>query len=1062
MRLAPCPRGLALVAALAALLGACSQNLVQTPSRNLDRPSDIAFACLSTGDGGTTPTVVAPSQCAIDPDAGLPSATLYGFVTNTARGEVALVDLGYYTSIHLVDLDLSQPGYGFIPVGRLPARIAGSSDGCRVATANAGTCDLSVIDTEAAITPALATGTISETTGQTTPRGVVAAVVPRTAAGPLGARPREIAFVAAGEPSTCAVDRAYQAVVTFPACSLVALVELPTGRILDSVKLTATGLVAAGDSPWCPSECGTGDRGGAPDAGPVDAPAADAGGDDAAADAGTGDAAPDAGVAGGDAGAADDAGAAGSDGGAPAPSGGAAPQAGGLALSADGTRVYIAADDQPLVYAAALADGRLQPLTGAVRLDATKAGVRRLRLSPPFAFGEVTQSFLYAFAGDSSVHVVLARETRTGTTTDTMVECDANADSRIWNDPQGTPPAEIPIEKRGCIRLDDNLPRAPLAKTPGIVPVRGVPKDVAFHTITSYQLAERSDSTTPGPANLKGTFGWLATSRGTSTVINILPDREAGESGYAEGSPYRLRPDPSLLLAHRLRNLDDITSPITTSSVATLTQNAGPPRVYAMTRLSEGVTYTGLDVFRVDDAHNSAGELVQSVEETAQNCKSKYEVCFPDVFAVNIESWTISQHTTLPNSLRATGNIEDTGWAVTDQSQVFCDLGTQPGDLFIVGGCVVQSQCASGETCVVNPVASSTVSGLCFPLAEAEAKRTECDAFLSTLRRYRVARVYADRLELVPAYEIRAVPGGCDPSLGTAETERCNAPAPTDLPAPDETVQHYVCEPVPWPDANAGECIRDCEGDRLCGEGYRCDAQTRRCVAGPPLTGEAKQACLPELLNYALQVGDGYAVYGNYSGTPVTGLLHRVVRAGQKDATDHYPCVDSLTTATDPREQRRLVLMQGRIPLLPPLCANHPPGDWPPDPNPCRVEGVDEEYLLDEGSTTPIRDGKAIKAYYANPSVNISFLLGALDDSGQPVVNPPPTPSYYIQVDVAGWFQPYNTSIASFLPETLATAPDGYIYIVDSGLDVYTSGLRGQLLRIDPSTGAIDPNFIVR
>jgi hypothetical protein len=187
-----------------------------------------------------------------------------------------------------------------------------------------------------------------------------------------------------------------------------------------------------------------------------------------------------------------------------------------------------------------------------------------------------------------------------------------------------------------------------------------------------------------------------------------------------------------------------------------------------------------------------------------------------------------------------------------------------------------------------------------------------------------------------------------------------------------------------------------------------------------------------------------------------------MVRAAAKDASDHYPCVDKLDLTTDPVERARLALQQGRIPILPPPCTVDPLQSWPPDPNPCRVDGVDEEYLITEGSSATVRDGRAVKVYYANPVINVGFLLGRLDDSGALVVNPPPSVAYSLQVDVAGWYLPYAISVASFLPETVMTGPDGYVYIVDSGLDISTSGLRGQLLRVDPVTGALDSNFVVR
>jgi DNA-binding beta-propeller fold protein YncE len=1052
------------VALATALCAACSQDLIQTPTRNLDRPTDVAFVCMSRSDAGV-PTPVAGAQCATDADAGLPSATLYGFVTNTARGEVALVDLSPDTTVHLVDLDPRHPGYGFVPVGKLPSRIAASSDGCRVATANTGTCDLSIIDTGATIAPSLS-GTAT-TGGLTVPRGTVARVQPRTAAGLLAARPREVAFVPGAAPDTCSVDAISQLVVTFPRCGLVAVVEVPTGRIVDSMRLTPTGLVPAGTSPWCPSECGA-ETGSPPeDAGVPDAPA-DAG----ELDAGDGDAGdPDAG-GGDDAGAQDDAGApdgggddAGAQDDAGTPTTGTAPKAGGLAISADGKRVYVAADDQPLVYGAALDAGMLSALAGVVRLDSTTAGVRRLRLSPPFDFDDVTQSFLYAFSGDRSVHVILAQETREGTVSDELVECETNPDPRIWVDYRGAPrgPTPIAVNKRGCVRLDDNPPRKSTAKTPGITLASGVPKDVAFQKITDHQISLRPDTTTAGPTNLNGTFGWLGTSRGTVGILNILPDREAGEAGWgASYTAYTSLADPTLVMAHQIRNLNDITLAITDDTVNSLAQNVGPPRVYAMTRLADGVAYTRPDVFRVDEAHLTTGKIAQKITDVYQDYKSKYDVAFPDVSAVRDESWTISFRGTLPGSLRATGNIDASGSAVEDRAQVFCELGTQPGDFFILTGCVLDSQCAVGEVCVSDPVAPAAVTGLCFPEAEAETKRTECYGFLSTIRYYRVARAYSDLLQLAPAYEIRNLPGGCDPTLGAPADERCNAAAPTDMPEPDATKRHYRCEAVPWPSPAPGECVRDCDEGRLCGEGYACDAASRRCVAGPVITPEAKSACLGELVNYALQAGDGYTVYGNYQGTAITGFLHRIVRSDTKDATDHYPCVDKLDLTTDPVERARLVLEQGRIPLLPPPCTVDPLQSWPPAPNPCRVDGVDEEYLFVEGSSAPETDKRGVKVYYANPVVNVGFLLGRVDEEAGLVVNPPPSFAYAIEFDVGGWYIPYSVSAAAFLPETVVAGPDGYIYVVDSGLDIATSGLRGQLLRLDPSTGMLDSNFIVR
>jgi hypothetical protein len=723
--------------------------------------------------------------------------------------------------------------------------------------------------------------------------------------------------------------------------------------------------------------------------------------------------------------------------------------------------VYVAAGEKPVLAAASVATGQLTPFTKMVVLDSTAAGVRRLRLSPAMTFGDATDTFLYAFVGDGSVHVVLAQQETVGGRSDELAECETNPDPRQWVDWHGVPPAGLDWGIRACVRLDaePRPPRAPLRRTPGIRPPGGVAKDVAFWTISEPQIASREDQE-PGPANLVGTFGWLAQSRGTGAVLNLVPDVNAGQGGGA-GNPYDLRPDPSLILAHQVRSFADISLEVSGTSVVSMGQNTGPPRVFQLIRTADGIAYSRRDAFRVDDAHLSDGTVAQALDEVRSTSRSFYDVFFPDVQAVRAESWSFTLNGALPYSVRASGNIDWSGTVLEDRGQVFCQLGVQPGDLLNLSGCVFDTQCGPGEICVTDPTAAANVTGLCLPKDQAESLRATCASYLRSLRQYRVLRAFADRVELAPSFEIRHLPGGCDPALGDVETDRCNAPAPTDLPELDPTTRHYVCDAVSW--HAGGECVRDCEEDRLCGDGYLCDPATRRCLAGPLPTGPSpgeKNACFAELLPYSFQAGDGFTVYGNASGAPVTGLLHRIVPSPTPDGA--LECVDELALTTDPEERGRLALMQGRIPLLPPPCANRPPDEWPPQPNPCRVDGAAEQYYFDEGQGTLLDDGRAVKVYFANPVLNAGFLIGRLTDEGALEVNPPPSSNYMIQADVGGFYQPLTVTLASFLPETLLTGPDGYIYVVDSGLDVTTSGYRGQLLRLDPASGGIDSTFVVR
>src|SRR4029453_5648902 len=119
---------------------------------------------------------------------------------------------------------------------------------------------------------------------------VVSRVVPTTASGtPLKVAPHEIAFLPQPTtslydyhselppemkmpptpPPACqaggAYDRAHtdtrapwRAVVTFPSCDLVAVLEPPSGKIVSSVYVRSTGVVDAGTEPVCPTDCGIG------------------------------------------------------------------------------------------------------------------------------------------------------------------------------------------------------------------------------------------------------------------------------------------------------------------------------------------------------------------------------------------------------------------------------------------------------------------------------------------------------------------------------------------------------------------------------------------------------------------------------------------------------------------------------------------------------------------------------------------------------------------------------------------------------------------------------------
>src|SRR6266700_6255747 len=79
-----------------------------------------------------------------------PTRRTFGFVTNTARGELSVIDMD---NSKLVDLDPANADTNVAPLGVLPEQIAASDDGCRIVSANRGSCDLTMVDVGTLVAP---------------------------------------------------------------------------------------------------------------------------------------------------------------------------------------------------------------------------------------------------------------------------------------------------------------------------------------------------------------------------------------------------------------------------------------------------------------------------------------------------------------------------------------------------------------------------------------------------------------------------------------------------------------------------------------------------------------------------------------------------------------------------------------------------------------------------------------------------------------------------------------------------------------------------------------------
>lgn len=564
----------------AVLACGCNPITNATPTRSLDRPSDVALICAVKGlnddpvlaplsvcdysadntDNPNTPATAPNKYLTLSDGRTVAKGQLFALLANTTRGEVALVANGTREFVDkdtnkdlvrqvvpldpdtqvaanlpasIIDLDNASPGYGFIPVGSNPERIRATEDGCVAVTVNADSCDLALIDVQALLRKlngqALGASTVLAAVRRIQPRARDVGTVRGSA---LRARPTWIEFTpdttglgtgADNRGNQCTATAAYKAFVAFPGCGLVGEVDLRTGELVDALRLTATGAVrVAPEDVRCPVECtGAGTSDGGTGTAP-DLATDDAGGSGAAADGGT---------AGADMG----------DGLPPLfPSGAIYPRT----LAADGQRLYIGDAARDVITTVDL-DPNANFDAATVRQIPLEAagGVTVVRLSPliqdPDDPGYPGTKFLYAVARDRTVRVIDAGA-------QTPHECETNPDGRILNQTypmftvSGTTLTFVNETESGpnngkprwpnriqqtlrCLRIGQ-IPRSPLSRSPGILlPGGTLPRDVTF--TRGPKPPDAIGDQTAASANPRltvGDYAWIIGSSGNMVVVPLF------------------------------------------------------------------------------------------------------------------------------------------------------------------------------------------------------------------------------------------------------------------------------------------------------------------------------------------------------------------------------------------------------------------------------------------------------------------------------------------------------------------------------------------------------------
>ncbi len=915
---------------LAAAGAACAPPPNLLPVNDLDRPTDVAFMCFGAfepaakandgaadggaADGGAADAGTADGGLPVprvsgrpmrschpptlwDPPASATSRT-FAFMVDSASGGLTMVDADNWK---LVDLIPATGGYGQLPLGELPQQISVSDDGCRLLSANRGSCDLTLVDPSVLVAPVIqqqndpsvvppgsrtATATIRPIKGDgtlLTASPYEAVFLPQDTRGLDGASqlcggPGELAQAGpVGWMTPAATPVPWYALVTYPSCDLIVLIELPSGKIVQSVhvKGNTTGpnptvsFEDAGTSPVCQNTDCVGQSVRFPDAsasvadsGPdaVSGVAPDAGQPtivDAGIDA-AGSATVDAGLDGAGAGGAPT----GTDSGLGSPDAGALPTGAfpgiqlpdvanvgspvgpsSIAIVPNGSRVYVSLSNASYVGSFGLSASGLALPGNAIKLHEGANGSDRIRLNVdpyryksgfpadpaytgPIYSGEfigadegVTPQpdfeYLYVIAKDGTLRVVQVFNPGA------EQECETNADP--LNLAPGT------SATTACIPIDPtHAHRRPFSVGPGIH-FPSIPIDVAAADIRTAGAIDTSEQ------SVNGAHAWVMTSSGIVYLVNIDPVLRVYE-GPVQSNGYATPTAPNIPeqrpFENTLRDRNEITYSLT------LDPSSGPPRVDVL----PSVPPTGPYI----ESFWTQGAAINPTALTIDYART--DVFFPmepspsspddpiDRRAVTPQSWTVTWEGSLSGTRNTGQVVVDPGVPLPaaaaglgprsllfqDGGGNFCGQGVLPGDLVTLTGCTVDSQCGLGEACLSDTTVTTAaggvpVTGLCVDANREDAQDANCSRFLNSVRRYQVVVASPTQLVLQPNLD----------EVVLSSLTPCQVA--TDCPDPnDPTTNKFTCEATypgtHGPSTNGpGRCLmKGCRTDSDCRIGRNC------------------------------------------------------------------------------------------------------------------------------------------------------------------------------------------------------------------------------------------------
>ena len=870
---------------LAVAAASCSETVLAPRVLTLDRPSAVSFGCYgnmidSAGEQvvsampvhacSTWATGVPPEgQDALPVDS---RPTTFGFILQKAQGSVVLTGFEVLAASWLLaDADPLTPRINPVPVGILPVDIATSPQGCHFATANSGTCDLSVVPVESVVSnaqrPIVLRQSIIDAAGDS-----------------IDARPHAMvgddAALAVGEVCTREPD-SWLVYVAYPDCNAVAAIDVATGQAVAAVQFDEAGVPTITDGTLnCTSAGGCG----------TIVPA-----DDSVAPR---------------------------------------PTVLELAVERDPDtgvetlrRLYIGAENSPDLTIVDLDDGHLPASTMTLPLEGD-VGVMAMAASEQITFSGGNQfRFVYAATTDGTIRVA---DVGNGIT-----ECETQGDTRYLHsvtdlsflpcmpvlDPR-TPPRRLDAVSPGIQVIGDAVPMDIAFveidnSTDDVLPTN-FDGHFAYIPLSTGQMMvvnvfDRSYAENIGPFETQpGSAGYVPFAEEISLAL-----------------PHRIR-DTGTLRTKLWDPSPDADGSCQSPDNTVASSAAFGPRLSSVVdaSLATGVFDESkrhlLPSMREVTCEPAEGQLALVSELSITADPDTRRLAFPDWTSVpGDEQWLVRWEGGLHDARFGLASFAG-GFALRDSAAPFCRLGVEQFDTVRLVGCdpnLGGADCGLGETCFVHPdTPAGLPTGLCFPVDRAGELSGACRNTLTTLRSYSVRKVDAGRLELAESRRsLRSTPldgcidnAHCD-ALWERETALILDKHPSQVVPGDFDAflrPTFSCEPDPGSASTAPRCMMTCQENADCGSGFSCSQGY--CVRGQIPPAE----CVASPQRYQVQGKDAFVVVGSRSGYRHNRIIDPATGA----------CVD------DPDAHP---LSVGRIPLQVPACTGDGSITDVGGPNPC-------------------------------------------------------------------------------------------------------------------------------